>query len=139
VNAKKLALEFLAGLIVSALGFGLFAALLQLPLLSRLETYLGGDKASVFVGLFFGFPIGGVLGIFLLDKIAFKTGGYNSIGIVTGLTLSIILGGIGSVALLSKLGGPAIFIAPFLYVLLALMGYTIPAHKQSYGAGSGRP
>jgi hypothetical protein len=129
MNAKKVALEFLAGLIVSALGFGFFAALLQIPILSRLETYLGGDKASIFAGLFLGFPIGGILGIFLLDKIAFKTGGYNSMGIVTGLALSLILGGIGTVALLSKLGASTVFIAPLLYVLLALIGYTIPAHK----------
>jgi hypothetical protein len=129
MNIKKLALEFLAGLIVSAIGFGFFAALLQIPVLSRLETYLGGDKASVFAGLFLGLPIGGILGILLLDKIAFKTGGYNSIGIVTGLALSLILGGIGTLALLSKLGGSTFFIAPFLYVLLALVGYTILVHK----------
>jgi hypothetical protein len=129
VNAKNVTLEFLAGLIVSAVGFGFFDALLQIPVLSGLETYLGGDKASVFAGLFLGFPIGGILGILLLNKIVFKTAGYNSIGIVTGLVLSLILGGIGTLALLSKLGGPTVFIAPFLYVLLALIGYAIFVDK----------
>jgi hypothetical protein len=129
MNAKKVTLEFLAGLVVSAIGFGFFDALLQIPVLSRLQTYLGGDKASVFAGLFLGFPIGGILGILLLDKIVFKTVGYNSLGIVTGLALSLIFGGIGTVALLSKLGGSTFFIAPFLYVLLALIGYAILVHK----------
>jgi hypothetical protein len=129
MNIKKLALEFLAGLIVSAIGFGFFAALLQIPVLSGLETYLGGDKASVFAGLFLGFPIGGILGIFLLDKIVFKTGGYNSVGIATGLAFSLVLGGIGTVPLLSKIGESTVFIAPFLYVLLALIGYSILVHK----------
>jgi hypothetical protein len=129
MSAKKIFLEFLVGLIVSLVGFGSFAVLLQIPGISKLGVYLGGDKASVFVGLFLGLPIGAILGIFLLDKIAFKAQGCNTIGIGIGAALSFVLGGFGTLLLMSKLGGPAAFVAPLLYVLLALIGYTVALHK----------
>lgn len=129
MNAKKMLCELLAGLVTAVVGFGFFWALLRIPGLSRLDMYLGGDKASVFTGLFLGIPMGGVLGIFLVDKVVFKAQDYNMIGIAGGLALSFILGGLGTVLLMGKLGGQAVFIAPFLYVILALIGYTIPLHK----------
>ncbi len=129
MNAKKMLCELLAGLVAGVVGFGFFWALLQIPGLSNLEMYLGGDKAGVFTGLFLGIPIGGVLGIFLIDTVVFKAQDYNLMGIAVGLALSFILGGVGTVLLMSKLGGQALFIAPFLFVILALIGYTIPLHK----------
>jgi hypothetical protein len=129
MSTKKIVFEYLAGLVVSGLGFGFLTMLPRIPGLSWLEIYLGGDKAGVFTGLFLGVPIGGVLGIFLLGKVVFKAQDYNIMGIAVGLALSFIFGGLGTVLLISKLGGQALFIAPFLYVILALIGYTIPLHK----------
>jgi hypothetical protein len=129
MDAKKMFCELCAGLIAAVVGFGLFWALLRIPWLSRLDIYLGGDKASVFIGLFLGIPVGGVLGIFVLDKVVFKAQGYNLMGIAVGLALSLILGGIGTALLMSKFGGQAVFVAPLVFVIFALIGYTIALHK----------
>jgi hypothetical protein len=126
---KKLIFEFLGGLFVSLVCGVSFAFIFSLPGISKVGVNLGGDKASIFFGIFLGLPIGSLLGILFVDKVFYGFQGYNIWGILIGFTLSFFLGGIGSVVLLDKIGSPAIILAPLIIVLFSLVGYLIPIMK----------
>lgn len=125
-NTKKLPaimLKFLSGLFL-AIVFG-FALGFAVNALSRVGVFLdfGGDKSNVFIPLFFGVPLGSVLGFVMIDKKIGKKTKINWSGIVLGIISCAFLGVIGSTVLLDLIGGTAIFFIPIMMVLLALVGY----------------
>lgn len=87
----------------------------------------GGDKSSVFIVIFVILPIGSLAGIHLIDRLFFSFQGYNFAGIALGFILSILLGGIGGVLLLDKIGLFAVFFLPLIIVGLSLLGYYLPS------------
>ena len=126
---KKLLLEFIIGCILSvasAICFGLVYTMLYMML--EAEVFFGGDKAGPFFILFLGVPIGALLGISLVDKLLFKSQGYNIFGLVLGFILSqfgVVLG----IFLLDSIGNTALFFIPLIIGLLSLVGYNVKLLK----------
>ncbi len=123
---KKLLFEFIGAILTSCVLSAGFLFLAKLIDILKLDINLGGDKASVFAVIFFGIPIGCLLGILVVDKIIFKYQGYNLLGISLGFVLCFLIGGIGSVLLIDKIGRSAVFFIPLIIIALSFIGYYIP-------------
>jgi hypothetical protein len=123
--SKKIILEFIVGCVLSLVSAICFGMLYFLPSeVVGIEIFFGGDKAGPFFVLFLGVPIGAFVGISLVDKLMFKSRGYN----ILGLTLGFILCQLGilfGVFLMDLIGGTAVVFIPFIAVFLSLVGYNI--------------
>lgn len=124
---RKIILQFIGALSLSIIGGILFYLIGFLMMFLELGINLGGDKMPVLLVLFLGIPLGSLLGILLVDRIAFGYEGYNSIGLGIGFVLCLLAGGIGSVMLLDQMGKSAAFVVPLLIIFLAFVGYYLPA------------
>lgn len=126
---KRFPLEYFTGLVCSLGGFVLFFFgfwLIDAAIdLVGIDINLGGDKGNVFFGLFFGLPMGNLLGINLADRVFFDDRGGNILGLILGLVSGFVAGIIG-VFLLDRIGEKAILMIPFLVTLACLLGYRIP-------------
>ena len=115
--------RFSAGVLFSVLGGFCFYWFHTILMIVGIEVDFGGDKSNVFVALFFGMPLGSILGFLLVDRLVYEIQKYNILGIIVGLAASMILGGIGSILFLDAIGGKAIILIPFMIVCISLVGY----------------
>jgi hypothetical protein len=119
---KKIFLEFCAGLILSVMGFLLFAVIYNALEILKVNINFWGDKGKVLFGLFFGLPLGSILGILLSEKLIYKTQGWNIPGIVLAVLLSVLSNYLG-IIMLEKVGGGFVIFVPLLVVVICLLGY----------------
>lgn len=85
----RIILQFIAG-IVFAFGVGICVWALSYSLtdILELDSFILNLDNTIYSILFLGLPIGGLLGISMVDKLIFKSQGYNKLGIVIGFSLS---------------------------------------------------
>ncbi len=121
---KRILLEFFMGSCFSIIGFFLVAYSWHFLLMLGIELRFGGDKGTILSGLVFGLPIGGLSGILLAEKLVYKTQGWNILGIVLAVLLSIISSVFG-IYMMDKIGSYFIFLIPLLVTLTCLFGYNI--------------
>jgi hypothetical protein len=125
VKLKILLIEFVAAIF----GAGFAGLLLGSMFGLASELPFGGDKATVFLIVFLGFPAGSTLAIVSIDKLLFGMKLANRTGVVLGFFLSC-LGGIETIVILDKAGSKGIFLAPLIAAILALAGYSIPLTRR---------
>jgi hypothetical protein len=92
--------------------------------LEFLEIDFGGDKGTVLAGLFFGIPIGSILGIVLSEKLIYKAHGWNAFGIGLAASMGLISVFFG-IRMMDHFGSKFIFFIPFLTVLICIVAYQI--------------
>lgn len=124
---RKIILQFIGALSLSIIAGILFYVIGFLMMVLELGINLGGDKMPVLLVLFLGIPLGSLLGILLVDRMAFGYEGYNLVGLGIGFVLCLLVGGIGSVMLLDQMGQSAVLIVPLLIVCLSFVGYYLPS------------
>jgi hypothetical protein len=81
-----------------------------------------GRTTVVMLALVVGYPIAGVLGIMLTDKVLYKAKGWNIIGGLISLLLGFASGFLG-IFMLYEFGGYSLIFMPFVTVVLSLLGY----------------
>jgi len=122
---RRIIMEFIVGCAFSPVGFICFGAVHDMLYAKfGIESFFGGDKAGGFCGLFLGVPIGALVGISMIDKLVFKSHGYNIVGLVVGFIVSqfgIVLG----LFLIDKAGNKTIPLSLCITILLSLIGYHI--------------
>ena len=123
----KLVYEFLVIVISSILFYGIFSAIFNLFNEIIIEISFGGCKSNVLFGLFFGLPIGNVLGLLLFEKFIFKIKEYNILAILSSSILSIIAV-VFCIFLLDILGGKTIVFVPVIVSTFAIVGYKTACH-----------
>ncbi len=119
---KRILLEFCASLILSVIGFLSFAVIYDALELLKVSINFWGDKGKVLFGLFFGLPLGSILGILFTEKLIYKTHGWNILGIVLAVLLSVVSNYLG-IIMLEKVGGGFVILIPLLVVVICLLGY----------------
>jgi hypothetical protein len=121
---RRIFLDFFSGLILSIIGFLMFAGLYSAFELLRININYGGDKGKVLFGLFFGLPLGSILGIVLTEKLVYKAQGWNILGIILAALLSVIGNYLG-IIMLDRIGGWVFILIPLLVVSICVFGYNI--------------
>jgi hypothetical protein len=121
---KRIFLDFLSGLILSIIGFLMFAGVYSALELLKIDISYGGDKGKVLFGLFVGLPLGSILGIVLTEKFVYKAQGWNIWGIILAALLSVISNYLG-IVMLDKIGGGFVIIIPLFAVVMCLFGYHV--------------
>ena len=129
INNSKILLNFVLKFI-----FGLFFSIIfgisfafGVDTIKIVGVFLnfGGDKTNVIFPLFFGIPLGSVIGFMFFDKVILKFSKINWKGIVLGFLWSAIFGTILSLILIDKYGSSLVFYLPILMVLIAFLGYQL--------------
>ena len=120
---RRILLDFVSSLILSAIGFLLIGYIYQ-ALDLRYDIGFGGDKGNALIGLFLGLPCGAILGILVVEKLLYKTKGWNVWGIFLAVLLSFISNCLG-IIMLDKIGGSAAIFILLLVVITCLFGYRI--------------
>ena len=92
---------------------------------SPVKLNFGGDKSVIFGFLFLGIPLGSCFGIYLVDKIFFKSNA-KFLGLIFSFLLCFFIGGFGSVLLIAMISYFALFLIPFLFFATAFLGYYLP-------------
>jgi len=121
---RRIFLDFVSSLIMSVIGFIVFAGIYNALDLLKLNINFAGDKGKVFFGLLFGLPIGSILGILLIEKLIYKSPNWNIWGIVIAVLLSVISNYLG-VIMLDKFGGWFFIIIILLVVSMCVFGYNV--------------
>jgi hypothetical protein len=108
----------MGGFLVSIVGY--------LPLVTAFILFgLNFDNVRIFfLSSVFGYPLGSILGILLVDKIVFKNKKLNIIRIAVCAVLSVA-GGVG-VTMIGAIGGLGTIAIPAIVTFLGLVGYNIP-------------
>ncbi|MCJ7776702.1 MAG: hypothetical protein MUP16_00060 [Sedimentisphaerales bacterium] len=125
---KKIFVQSIVALVLSVCGFFFFGkAYFELCSKTGLEIFVGGDKAPVFFGLLIGMPMSALLGIVLVEKIIFKSAGWNALGIIMGFALSFLGALLWEVRLLDKIGFGlvSILINSLVFTCCTVIGYYI--------------
>jgi hypothetical protein len=121
---KKVGIEFISSLFFSIIGFLLFSGVYTVLEAAKVNINFGGDKGKAIFGLFFGLSIGGTFGVFLIEKVIYKTPGWN----ILGIFLSILFCTIGcylGMILLDKLGSIFVLFFPLIAATMCVLGYNI--------------
>ena len=117
INIKKIVSEFIAAFVLSLIGY--------LPIAAVSFWLFKIDHVGIILlALFFGYPLGSILGILLIDKIFFKAKGWNIIGIIISVVLSFAGAYLGLV-MLDKIGSEVFIFVPLLITFLCLIGYNL--------------
>ena len=119
--------RFVGGVFFSLLTVFVLGALYVLTNLSD-KIDFGGDKGVILFPLFFGMPLGSVLGFLIVDKTILKIQELSSYSAIIAFIAGII-GCFISLFLLDLLGGNSIYLVPILVVGFGLAGYSIPKAK----------
>lgn len=125
---KNLLLQFVASITFSIFGFFCFVMLNKLFIRIGIEISFGGCKSDVLFGLFFGMPIGNLIGILLTSKIYLIE--YRTIKILS-YAIGFIFGAMGAwvnVLVLDKISGIGIFYAPLIISFFTIVGYNLSAY-----------
>jgi hypothetical protein len=121
MNIQKIFLEFIAGFLLAMIGY--LPAVSVAFLLDGLGVDFG-RTTIILLALFFGYPLGSVLGILLVDKVFFKAEGWNVLAIGLSVTLGLMAGFWG-LMMMSKLGDLSLVFIPAFIACSALVGYNI--------------
>ena len=116
--------RFAGGVLFSLLAAFLLGALTVLSNLSD-KIGFGGDKGVILFPLFFGMPLGGMIGFLIVDKKILKIQELSSFSAIIAFITGII-GCFVSLFLLDLLGGVSFYIVPILVVGFGLAGYSVP-------------
>lgn len=123
-KTPRFIIDFFSSLIFSIIGFILFAFIYQLLIRINLEFYFGGCKSNIFVGLFFGMPLGSIIGILLAERKDLEFRIHIFINILLGI-LFCLMGALLGVVLLDQIGGWSIVFVPILMGLFSTVGFMI--------------
>jgi Co/Zn/Cd efflux system component len=119
---KRIFFDYFSGLILSGIGFFVFVGIYN-----GLNITYGGDKGKVLFGLFFGLPLGTIIGIVLTEKLIYKIQSWNISGIIVAALLSVIANYFGLI-MLDKMGSGTIVIVPLFVAVICLFGYHVVLH-----------
>ena len=114
-------MEFIVGLVLAIItylpvaGFVFFLSALGVDF---------GRTTMIMLALLLGYPVGSLLGILLVDRFFFKAKGWNAFGIGLSITLGV-MGGLGGLMMISRLGDYSLVIIPALIACLAVVGYNL--------------
>lgn len=124
INSKKLFLEFLSGLLLSAIFFFAFFKFFALAITDEIALVFGGDKTNVFSGIFLGITLGSVLGVYLVDKVFYKNKQKNFINLLFAIVFSL-LGEFVGVLFFNVYGAVMFFVIPIITAFSCLVGYNL--------------
>jgi len=125
ITMKNIFWEFVVAYCLTPIGF-MFFGMIAYSISEKIgfPIFFGGDRAVGFSGIFLGVPISALFGIGIVDKIKFKSKGYNGLGLLTGFILSQC-GTVIGIILMDNIGNITIPLDLFIIVCLALIGYNI--------------
>lgn len=121
MNIQRVFLEFIASFLLAMIGY------LPVVIVAFLLDGLGinfGRTTIILLALFFGYPLGSVLGILLADKVFLKTKGWNILAIALSLGLGL-MAGFWALMMMGKLGDLSFVFIPALITCSAVVGYNI--------------
>ena len=124
LKLRRIILQFVGG-VVFAFGLGICVwCFCFLPAII-LDVSVISVKTMFYLMFFWAFPVGGLWGIFVVDKLIFKSPSYNVLGIIIGLLLSFLGMGLGFLApaILHVSTNILIFFLPSICALFSLIGY----------------
>jgi len=121
---KRVAIEFISSLFFSILGFLLFSGIYTVLEIAKVDINFGGDKGKALFGLFFGLSIGGTFGVLFIEKLIYKTQGWNILGIFLAILFCTVCIYFGTI-LLDKIGGVFVLFFPLIAALMCVLGYNI--------------
>jgi hypothetical protein len=121
---RRIILSFISSVILSIIGFMALAGIYKTLELLKVDVNFGGDKGNVFFCLFLGLPLGGISGILLIEKLVYKSEGWNILGIGASVLLSLISIYLG-IILMDRAGGEFVLLIPIVVGLFCLFGYKI--------------
>jgi hypothetical protein len=121
MNIQRIFLEFIVGLVLAIITY------LPVASFAFFLSALGvdfGRTTIILLALVLGYPVGSVLGILLVDRFFFKAKGWNVLGIGLSVVLGV-MGGLGGLMMISRLGDYSLVIMPALIACLAVVGYNL--------------
>ena len=121
---RKVLIESLAGALASVVGVLLCAGLYNVSERLGYEIPFGGDKGFVLFPLLFGLPLGAITGTILTEKLIYRIQGWNILGVVFGIILSVVGSFLGLV-MMDKMGGECGLLIPFLVAIMCVVGYRL--------------
>ncbi len=121
---RRIILDFISSFVLSIIGFLAFAGIYKLLELLRFNINFGGDKGAVLFGLFFGLPLGSLLGVLINERFIYKAQDWNFIGMILAGFLSFIISYF-SIIILEKYGGGCVILIPLLVAAMCVFAYNI--------------
>ncbi len=119
---KKIFFEFLMSLGFTIIGWWLIICSWHFLVTQGIELSFRGHKDGALFSLFFGQPIGGILGILLAEKLVYRTKGWSILGTAIALLLGIASSSFG-VYMMDEEGSILILLLPVLVALISTISY----------------
>ena len=128
-KVDKLLGLYAGGVIGSLFGGLLFYYIYKSMSALHFDIKFGGDKGIVLFPLFFGVPLGTVIGYMFIDKVFQKN---HKLKIVAGLIgwFASVLGVFISLFLISSKGLTGLVLTPFIVAAVGLVGYSITRYRK---------
>jgi hypothetical protein len=121
---KRIAFEYICGLLFSVIGFFGLAGVHTLLEMIGFRLDWGGDKSKLFWALFLGLPIGSILGFIGVDRFYFKMDNWNFLGMFLAFIVGAFCNFIG-LYFMDRFGGWSLLALLPLVVLACVCVFNI--------------